>query len=152
MIDAHLLRYVASTFAYSHRICSFSAPISTEDLEQESALAFLRGRNSIKGPMQDALRKARPMGRSLIASKPKQVSLDSAFYRFKAQRPERSVSRSIDIDRLRFCLNIREFEVVHLLYWQGLSVKEVAERRGVTPARISQIKSKILKTLRETAW
>jgi RNA polymerase sigma factor (sigma-70 family) len=60
------------------------------------------------------------------------------------------VLRSIDATRLMLCLDKRERNVVYSLYWQGLSAKKLAENMRVTASRVSQIKSEILKKLRET--
>lgn len=153
MIDTVLIRYVARSFSRCCGITSFSAPISTEDLEQESALALHRGRKSIKGPMQDALKMARPRTRGgnqfHKAGKPKQIPLDAVYYRFRAPRPERAVLRSIDALQLLSRLDSREREIVHSLYWQGSSARELAARMGVTAPRVSQMKTEILRKLRE---
>jgi len=76
--------------------------------------------------------------------------LDTIPHPAPAEEQERFETHSLyeHVARLIECFPEREQRIVHLYYFEDLTLREIAEQFGLTEARISQILSKILQRLR----
>jgi RNA polymerase sigma factor (sigma-70 family) len=125
-------------------------PFDWRDLAQESALHALLGRKSIKGPMQDLIRRHALIGwyRSGYVNKHRCVSGTPATW--VSTNPD-AFSLPIIMPRLQHLIDelpVQQRRVLRLQYWSGLRQAEIAEQLGLTQARISQIHTEAIQRLR----
>ena len=139
--DYGAIKSVAQYVAGKHDICISACPVNREDLEQEAILALLRGRKSVKGPMQDLLRQV--YGRYYEkrgATIPLENYIESA-------PPPPSPERSVRLPVLEFLRPLSRI-VLRMRYWEGLEYAEIGRRLGKSESGAKQIESKAIGILR----
>lgn len=129
MMDYAQIQRTAQYFA--RRLPAW-ALIDAEDLAQESALALLRGRQSRKGPMQDALRKQGWMkqhrGGGAI-----RVDLNDRTHNFS---PEGQWCAAIDVHGLLARLTPKQREAVALHHLMGMTEAEMSKSLAIPIPRV----------------
>lgn len=124
--------------------------LSRDDLMQEALLASLRGRQSLWGAMQDAVRAFDPfLWYRKHGGKVRIDILHAELLRSQTPEPCR-LPDVLALWHLRRCvaeLPERQQAVLHGRYWQELTLKEIGAGLHVGEARASQLHGEAIRTL-----
>jgi len=142
-LDVSFLANCSRKVAREHGIELGNCPVDREDLSQEAALCWLGGRKSVKGPMQDLLRKE--YGR-YYERRGNVFSLDQWKEQAKTEQPERATA----LPDLRF-LNPQSRAVLHMRYWLGMEYLQIGAEMGFGESRAKQIEIRAVNKLRRNA-
>lgn len=168
MLDKSTIKTIQKVGAILGAKLPFFSPIDGNDLAQESIMCALRGRKSIRGPMQDLMRSQGWFGPERWNS-PHYTRIGLAFTNHdgKESLPDRFVDKknpesmfseeeqshflSPAIKRAMLKLPERKQMILKLYYWDGLTMKEIGKLFHVNESRVSQIIAVTLRTLRNAS-
>lgn len=131
MIDYAQIQRVARIF--SRRLPHWAC-VDAEDMAQESALSALRGRKSLTGPMQDALRKQGWIKNHRVGNPPlERIGLDDQRHKHS---PESRWSADVDVRSLLDRLTPKQREAVTLHHLAGMTESEMSKALAIPIPRV----------------
>lgn len=132
------IQKLASRMARRLRPCN---AIDSNDLAQESEMFALRGRKSIKGPMQDLMRREfSPLERVSLSDNLRVDGTPESIY--ATRELEARVNAAVDALPGRLCF------VVRMVFWRGVEKVRIARQLKVSGGRVTQMENEALKRLR----
>jgi RNA polymerase sigma factor (sigma-70 family) len=112
--------------------------LDAEDLAQEAVVRMLVGRQSTRGPMQDALRRQGWIKQHRSGNGLERVELEDRSGLFRISSFENASIAHVDTERMLRLPTMRDRQAVMLHYLVGMTEVEIAEITGASVGAVRQ--------------